>query len=194
MRAAVNDHTRLWINAIAYQTVWFTAVIGAGRGLWWPGIAAATLFVFTQWLVSRERDVDVRLLVAALACGVIVDGAMASSGLARYAAATPALPGGAPLWLIAIWLSFALTLRRSMRFVLGRPLAALALGAIGGPLAYLGAARGWQAIDFAAPVWQPLLALGLAWSLALPVLALLATRLQPRTPISAPLPTQGTSP
>lgn len=183
-----------WTNAITYQVVWFAAVIGAGSGAWWPGVAAAALFVAVQLGVSRERDVDLRLLAAALVCGAVVDGAMASSGLARYAASTPAMPGGAPLWLLAIWACFALTLRRSMRFLLGRPFAALALGAIGGPLAYLGAARGWQSIAFAEPRWQALALLALAWSLALPLLVLLATRLQPRAPLSAPFSTQGTPP
>ncbi len=190
----MSDRAAFWTNAIAYQAVWFAAVIGAGSGAWWPGAAAAALFVAVQLGVSRERAVDLRLLVAALACGFAVDGAMASSGLARYAASAPALPGGAPLWLLAIWACFALTLRRSMRFLLGRPIAALALGAIGGPLAYLGAARGWQSIAFAEPRWQALALLALAWSLALPLLVLLATRLQPRASLSAPLPTQGTSP
>lgn len=190
----MNDHVRLWTNAIAYQAVWFAAVIGAGSGAWWPGVAAAAVFVAVQLGVSRERGVDLRLLAAALACGVAVDGAMASSGLARYAASAPAVPGGAPLWLLAIWASFALTLRRSMRFLLGRPSIALALGAIGGPLAYLGAARGWQAIDFAEPLWQPLVALGIGWSLALPALMRLATRLRPRTLLPAPLATRGHTP
>lgn len=190
----MSDRAAFWTNAIAYQAVWFAAVIGAGSGAWWPGVAAAALFVGVQLGVSRERDVDLRLLVAALVCGAVVDGAMASSGLARYAASAPALPGGAPLWLLAIWACFALTLRRSMRFLLGRPFAALALGAIGGPLAYLGAARGWQSIAFAEPRWQALALLALAWSLALPLLVLLATRLQPRAPLSAPFSTQGTPP
>lgn len=184
----------IWTNAIAYQAVWFAAVIGAGRGEWWPGVAAAALFVSIQLAVSREREVDLRLLVAALACGAIVDGAMAGNGLARYAASTPALPGGAPLWLLAIWASFALTLRRSMRVLLGRPFIALALGAIGGPLAYLGAARGWQAIDFAEPRWLSLVVLGVAWSLVLPALVLLATRLHPRTAFTVPFSTRGHTP
>lgn len=190
----MNARADVWTNAIAYQAVWFAAVIGAGRGLWWPGVAAAALFVAGQLGVSRERDVDLKLILAAFACGLAIEGALATTGLARHAAAVPALPGGAPLWLLAIWVSFALTLRRSMRFLMDRPLAALALGAIGGPLAYLGAARGWQAIDFAEPLWQPLVALGIGWSLALPALALLATRLRPPSPLSAPHPTRGHTP
>jgi hypothetical protein len=190
----MSDRADAWTNAIAYQAVWFAAVIGAGRGLWWPGVAAAALFVAAQLGVSRERGIDLKLMLAALACGLAIEGALATSGLARHAAAAPALPGGAPLWLLAIWVSFALTLRRSLRFLIDRPLATLAFGAIGGPLAYLGAARGWQAIDFAAPLWQPLVALGIGWSLALPALMRLATRLHPRRPLPAPLATRGHTP
>ncbi|MCV6801485.1 DUF2878 family protein, partial [Achromobacter ruhlandii] len=35
---------RFWANLIGYQIVWFSAVIGAGQGLAWPGVVAATLF------------------------------------------------------------------------------------------------------------------------------------------------------
>lgn len=190
----MNERARLWTNALAYQAVWFAAVIGAGKGLWWPGVAAAALFVAVQLQQSRERSIDLRLLAAALACGALVDGAMASSGLANFAASSPAFPGGAPLWLLAIWACFALTLRRSMRVLLGRPYLAMAIGAIGGPLAYLGAARGWQAIDVAEPRWQAIAALALAWSLALPALVLLATRLPTGTSLSDPIPTRGHAP
>ncbi|WP_259304770.1 DUF2878 domain-containing protein [Thermomonas sp. S9] len=55
------------------------------------------------------------------------------------------------------------------------PLAAL-LGAIGGPLAYWGAARGWGAAHFSDPAWHGLLALGAGWALAMPLLAWLARR------------------
>ncbi len=37
------------------------------------------------------------------------------------------------------------------------PLPAALLGAIGGPLAYLGAARGWHVTTFAEPIWLALL-------------------------------------
>ena len=49
-----------------------------------------------------------------------------------------------------------------------------AFGAIGGPLAYLGAARGWHAVTMSTPLWQVLPWLALGWGIALPVLTLLA--------------------
>ncbi len=171
----------VWANAIGYQIVWFSAVIGAGRGLWWPGVAAAAAFALLHMALCRQtpaqRAVDFRLVAVALVCGLIMDGALAQSGLADYAADSPALPAGAPpLWLLSIWASFALTLRHSMRFLLGRPLLALSLGAIGGPLAYLGAARGWGAIVFAEPRWMAVVALVVGWAIAIPLLTMLASR------------------
>lgn len=166
-----------WSNLIGYQAVWFAAVIGAGRGTPWPGTIAAALFVAWQ-LSQRGRAREWRLLAAAVLAGVLVDGGLAWSAQLRYAAAQPALPaGGAPLWILALWSAFALTLTRSMAVLQSRAWLAPLLGAIGAPLAYLGAARGWQAVTFAAPSWPGLLALAGGWALALTCLSRLAGRI-----------------
>jgi hypothetical protein len=115
------------------------------------------------------------LFAAALPIGATVVGAPAHAGVLRYAAPSPALPaGGAPLWILGLWLAFAATLQCSLAFLQRRRWLAAAFGAIGAPLAYLGAAHGWQAVVFAAPSWPTLLALAGAWALALPVLATIA--------------------
>lgn len=170
-----------WGNLVGYQIVWFAAIIGAGRGLWWPGVIAAAAFILLHLAFAgqsaAQRAIDMRLLAIAVLIGMLLDGAVAASGLARYAACTPTLlPNGAPLWILAMWASFALTLRHSMTFLLERPAVALLFGAIGGPLAYLGAARGWQAITFAEPRWMALLILSIGWGLAIPLLTALAHR------------------
>ena len=53
---------------------------------------------------------------------------------------------------------------------------ACAVGAIGGPLAYWGAARGWQAVQFEPPAWRATAALAAGWALALPALTAGARR------------------
>jgi hypothetical protein len=170
-----------WANLIGYQIVWFCAVIGAGRGLWWPGVTAAAVFIPLHLALARQdrdgRAADFKLLAIAILVGVLLDGTIAASGLARYAGNEMTLPsGGAPLWILAMWGSFALTLRHSMTFLLGRPIVALLFGALGGPIAYLGASRGWQAIVFTEPRWMALLALALGWALAMTLLTTLARR------------------
>jgi Protein of unknown function (DUF2878) len=165
----------LFGNLIGYQAVWWLAVYGAGAGHAWPALLAATLFALSQLALSRERSSDLRLIGSALALGMLIDGALARSGLLCYASAAPALPpAGAPLWILALWVAFALTLNHSLRWLRGRLASAALAGAIGGPLAYLAAARLSGAVSFATPAWPALTALGLGWALALALLSALA--------------------
>ncbi len=169
------------LNAVAYQLVWFATVLGAGRGLWWPGPLAALGFLALHLGVfvrdGGERRRDLVLVVAAVACGLVIDGVLSASGAIVFAPAAPALPtGGAPLWMLTLWGAFALTLRHSLRSVTARPLLAASLGAIGGPLAYLGAARASGVLAFPEPRGMTLIMLAAGWCLALGLLALLASR------------------
>jgi hypothetical protein len=166
-----------WSNLLAYQLVWFITVIGAGHGKAWPAIAATVVFVGWQLCVSGHRRADMRLLLIAVVLGLLLDGTLAASGWAHYATPAPALPqGGAPVWILALWAAFAMTLNHSVAYLRGRPWLALVLGAIGGPLAYLSAARGWQAIVFEPPAWRGVLWLAMGWAVALPLLVTLARR------------------
>ena len=160
----------LWLNAIGYQLVWFCAVIGAGDGHWWPGVAAAAVFIAWQFARSTHRAADLRLVATALACGLVVDGALAASGWGTYAA-NPFGDRAPPPWILAVWMSFAMTLRVSLAWLCRRPWLALAIGLVGGPLAYLGAARGWGALVFAPPGGRGMALLAVAWALAMPLLA-----------------------
>lgn len=162
-------------NFAGYQLVWFCAVIAAGRGLAWPGVVAAAAFVLLQLALSEQRGADLRLLAVALPTGALIDGALAASGAAAYAAPWPST-AFAPVWILGLWCAFAMTLTHTLRFLHGRIALAALFGAIGGPLAYLGASRGWSAVEFAPPRWHALAWLALAWGVAMPTLAQLAQR------------------
>ncbi len=163
---------RFWANLIGYQIVWFCAVIGAGSGLAWPGVAAAVVFIAAQLTVSATVRADLRLAGAAVLCGVALDGTLSALGWARYAA--DAWP--APLWILAVWAAFALTLNHSLAYLRPRPWLAFVFGAVGGPLAYWGAARGWQPVQFDPPAWRATAALAAGWAVALPALTASARR------------------
>lgn len=168
------------LNAVAYQLAWFATVLGAGRGLWWPGPLAVLAFLSLHLGVVRdggERRRDLALVAVSVVCGLVIDGVLSASGAIVFTPAAPALPaGGAPLWMLTLWGAFALTLRHSLRAVTARPLLAAALGAIGGPLAYLGAARASGVLAFPEPRGMTLAMLATGWCLALGLLALLASR------------------
>ncbi len=163
------------LNFAGYQAVWFCAVYGAAAGRLWPLAAMLALFAGAQLAASKLRASDLRLMGVALLLGLALDGVLAGSGLLHYASAAPALPpSGAPLWILALWVAFALTLNHSLRYLAGRAWLAAALGAAGGPLAYLAAARLSGAVGFATPATRALAVLAVGWALALALLSALA--------------------
>jgi hypothetical protein len=109
------------------------------------------------------------MLVIALAMGVVADSLLAATGVLAFASPWP-WTFAAPVWILAMWAGFALTLNHSMAFLRGRWLAATAFGAIGGPLAYWGAARGFDAVDFGLGLPIALAALAVVWGVAMPAL------------------------
>lgn len=171
-----------WGNLLGYQATWFAVVWSAGHDMAWVGMLACVIFIALQWLASPTRAGDGRALLAALACGMVVDGIAAAFGLLRYAAPAPALP--APLWIVLLWGAFAMTMNHSMVWFAQHRRVAAIFAAIGGPLAYLGAARGFGAVVFPDPAWPSLLWLGTAWAVALPLLLSIATRHRPAYPRS----------
>ena len=109
---------RTLYNLLGYQAVWFAAVGGAGHALWWAGPLAAAVFAAGHfgWAAGpADRGADARLMALAAVCGLVLDGALSWSGLITYRGDAVTLPpGGAPAWILAMWMAFALTLRHSL--------------------------------------------------------------------------------
>lgn len=161
-----------WLTFAAYELVWFTAVIGAGHGLAWPGVAGTLLFATWRLIMSAHRLTELKLIATALLLGFILETVWLRLGLVRYAAPWPMQ--APPAWILALWAAFALTVVPLFGYLHARPWLAAALGAVGGPLAYLGAARGWHAVVLPGEKWPSLLALAVGWGIALPCLTALA--------------------
>jgi hypothetical protein len=79
---------------------------------------------------------------------------------------------------------FATTLNLSLGWLKGRPALAALLGAVGGPLAYFAGHR-LGGIELPDPA-VALLVQGLGWSVLMPLLTSLATRLNGFEPVVAP--------
>ena len=182
-----------WLSLVGYQAVWFAAVIGAGHGMAWPGVASMLVYAVVQLTCSRNWRTDLTLMAAAVLFGFLLDGTLIRSGLASYAAGWPSV-AVAPAWILALWVAFALTFSQSLHYLQRRLWLAALLGLVGGPLAYIGAARGWHVVNFADPTWRSLLVLAIGWALATPALAWLARRGGAGATLTlAPATTQGTS-
>ena len=81
-----------------------------------------------------------------------------------------------PLWLIALWISFAIAIRDSLQILAHRYLVAAAIGLIGGPLAY----RGGAALGALQVSDQGVFALAGAWCVVFPLLVYLSDRSPPK--------------
>jgi Protein of unknown function (DUF2878) len=173
----------IWINALLYQLTWFAAVVGAAHGWWWAGPLMLVPFAAWQLGVGPARGVDGVLMTCAGMLGFALDSLLVQTGLISYAANWPE-PRLAPIWIVALWLAFSLTLNHSLAILKSRLLLASALGAIAAPLAYGVAGAAWGAVSFPGSRVQALFALGLAWGLVTPALLVLARFLDRRQPIA----------
>ncbi|PIQ37307.1 MAG: hypothetical protein COW59_07890 [Lysobacterales bacterium CG17_big_fil_post_rev_8_21_14_2_50_64_11] len=177
---------RVLANAAGFQLVWFATVAGAGNGMAWTGPVAAMLFA--GWVLSdaRTRAADLWLLLRALPIGYASDSLWVACGWMHFAQPWPS-PPFAPIWIIALWLGFILSINHSLVFLRGRPWPAALLGAVFGPAAYYAASNGFAAATFDIDVPAMMLILALAWAALLPLLLALGAHHHNR-PRNAPMP------
>ena len=162
------------LNFLALQLGWFACVLGAAHGHEYLGPLVVALLLAAHLARHPQRARELRLLAYVTPLGLAIDSSQVALGWIRYAG-TPLLGVLAPLWIAALWPLFGTTFRASMGWLRPRRLTAGVLGAVGGPLSYLGAER-LGALEILPARETSLLGLALTWGLALPVLLTLAGR------------------
>lgn len=165
--------SNLWINALLFQVGWFTCVLAAAHDVEWTlGLVAPAIL---GWHLHRAQHAgsELALIALALGVGVLFESWMSQSGVIR-ADGSAIAQGGPAIWLVTLWALFATTLNVSMRWLRGRLLLAAGVGAVGGPLAYLGGAK-LGALELA-PLESAVPALALGWAIVTPVLFTAARR------------------
>ena len=165
---------KILLNIAAVQLGWFACVLGGANGLALTGTLTVMVVVGMHLALARRPGPEALLIAVAATIGLAWDSMLVALGLMSYPSGSFA-PGLAPHWIVAMWALFATSLNLSMSWLKGRPRLAALFGAVGGPLAYLSGARlgGLEMPD-------PVLALGaqaVGWALILPLLVLLAERL-----------------
>ena len=168
------------MNFAVFQAGWFACVLAAARGHSWAGIAVVAAIALGHVAMAPNSRAELTLLAAAAVIGAIFDTALAMTGWIRYAGGAANL---APPWIVAMWVLFATTLNISLAWIKSRPFAAIALGAVGGPLAYLAGER-------LGALWfdergVALLTLAVGWGVVTPVLCTIARHANGFAPASA---------
>ncbi|MEX5503726.1 DUF2878 domain-containing protein [Pseudomonas putida] len=153
-------------NAIWLQAGWWICVLGAEHP-WLLLLVIAGVAVHLR--LCPDVNAEFRALLCVTLAGCVLDSVLGAMGVFGF----DAWP--LPLWLALLWLVLASGMRHSLAWAGRRWRIGALLGALGGPLAYLGGAR---LADVALPLGalQTGLLLMPIWALALPLLARLAAR------------------
>ncbi len=166
---------RRWLiaNIVLVQAGWLACVLGAAHGLPWFGTLA--MLAILAWHLSRapRRLVELRLVAATVALGIVLDGTLLASGAVQF-------PNGqwftqlTPHWMMALWAEFAMSLNVSLRWLRHRAWLAAALGAVAGPMSFLAGMR-LGAVQIVHPT-VALAMLALGWAVLMPLLLALSKR------------------
>lgn len=163
---------RIAAALIAFHVGWFACVFAGA----WEAPALALLVVPViglRMVMSPAPRREIMLVAAVTGIGLVMDGALTRLGVLSFGADARAVP---PVWFVAFWPNFATILVEPLRFLRGRRIVGALLGAISGPLAYLGGAKlGALEVD---AIWP----IAAEWGVLVPVLVGLAARLFPGRP------------
>ena len=161
------------INFLLYQVAWFGCVMGAAAGQPLVGVGLSALIIGLHLALSSAPMTELRIIVLTGIIGGLWETLIVQQDWVRYQGSTWA--GFPPLWIVALWPGFATTFNSSLRWLQPRTGLASLLGLVGGPLAWVAGERlgALQLPNYG----LDLMAIGLGWSVLMPVLLLLTQRL-----------------
>jgi hypothetical protein len=163
------------INLLLFQGLWFLTVLGAAGGNGWIGLVGISIFLMTHHLTSSTAQVDFKIAGIAVLIGLAAETLFVNTGLLIYNASIPS-QNFAPVWILVLWAGFALTINGCISWLHGKYLLAGLLGAIGGPLSYLGGLE-LGAATTESPLILVLGAIAVVYAIVTPCLFYLASRL-----------------
>jgi hypothetical protein len=168
------SRARLLANFAIFEAAWFACILGVahGRPLW--GTAAVGAAIAWHLAISARPATELALVAALAAIGLVAESAVVAQGHVAYPSGQP-VAWLAPYWMVALWAEFAIALNVTLRWLKRRPLLAAALGAVFGPLSFLGGVRlgGARFVDETAA----LATLACLWAALMPLVMALSDRL-----------------
>jgi hypothetical protein len=171
--AIAPSRVRLLANFAIFEAAWFAAILGAAHGA--PAWGTAAVVAAIAWHVAISARPLTELALAVILCviGSIAESIVVMQGHVAYPSGQP-VAWLAPYWMVALWGEFAIALNVTLRWLKNRPLLAFVLGAVAGPLSFIGGVRlgGARFVD-ATPA---LIMLACMWGVLMPLLMALSNR------------------
>lgn len=172
--AGAPSRVRQLANFVVFEAAWFACVLGVAHGHPAWGTAAVVGAIAWHVAISVRPATELALVGALCAIGFVAESLVAAQGRVAYPAGQP-VAWLAPYWMVALWGELAIALNVTLRWLKGRPLLALGLGAVVGPLSFLGGVRlgGARFVDEPAA----LATLAAMWALLMPLVMWISDRL-----------------
>ena len=154
------------INFCLFQVGWFVCILGAAWNYTYIAIAISIGILFLHLYLTDKNANDIKLSAIAATFGFIFDGIMQFNNMIIYN--NPGVPYPfTPIWIVILWILFAITLNHSLAWLKGRTSLAMLFGLMGGPLVYL-AGEKLMAVTIVSP--NTLIVLAVGWAFITPLL------------------------
>ena len=164
----------LLVNFIGFQVGWFACVLGAANDKELLGMIIALGIVIYHVVNQGDSRKELKLVLAATVIGLLWETWVLNLNILRYPSHPEAL-FWAPTWLIMMWALFATTINLSMGWLKGRWVLSVFMGAVFGPLAFIGGER-LGAVVFLDSTLS-IITLSVGWGLLMPLLLWIAERI-----------------
>ena len=163
------------INFIGFQSGWLICVFAAANAMPWAGPIAILCWVLIHLSINRQDyKLESLLIIVAALLGYCFDSALVLLGYISFP--NYALLGyPSTLWMVALWINLATTLRHSLDWLNDRYLFISLFGGVGGALAYYAGNR-LGAIILSDVIVSSVVVF-FAWSIVLPLLYALINKL-----------------
>jgi len=161
------------INFIFFQLVWFVCILGAAINQTHAAVAASLIVILFHLYLTKDKKTELKIILIASIIGFIFDGFLLKNEMVLYANHGWSY-SITPLWIIVLWMGFAITLNSSLNWLKKKIKLSALFGAIGGPLAYL-AGEKLEAVTLMTPI--ALIAIVIGWSLITPLLIYISRRI-----------------
>ena len=131
---------RRLVNFAVYEAAWFACIFGAAHGQPSWGTAAVVAAIAWHVAISARPASELALIAILCAIGFVAESLVVVQGNVAYPAGQP-VAWLAPYWMVALWGEFGIALNVTLRWLKRRPWLAALLGAVFGPLSFMGGVR-----------------------------------------------------
>ena len=115
------------VNFLGLKIGWIACVVGAANGMGWVGPLVVCGVIGIHLSLIHDIWGEIRIIVLVALFGSTIDTVLAGLGAFSYSNGW-SIKWLSPIWMVALWANFAMSLNVTMRWLKGRYLLAAAIG------------------------------------------------------------------